>query len=136
MAIPDKRILTRNVRLALADVYGKNPFDATRQINAPLESVLGGLKDVRKSLGKVKTLADSLKALKGLGDKFKPDDLKAQLLDALGVNLFKRNIADIKSELNTIAGMLGFRTRSSIDRLNGMSAYSKYTTQNHVQAVL
>lgn len=117
MALPDKRILSRNVRVGLQQVYGQNPFDAIRNTNTALEAVTDKVKSARLSLGKVKSLADSVNGLKG---KFDVSGLKNDFLDMLGINVFKRNLNNLKSELLGLAEDLGIRTRSSIDRLNDL----------------
>ena len=129
MALPNKRILSRNLRLGLQQVYGQNPFDVMRNTNTSLEAVTDKVKDARVSLGKVKNLINLLKGLQG---KFDTSGLKNDFLDMLGINVFKRNLNNLKAELTGLANDLGIRTRSSIDRLNGLSEYSK----NQVSAAL
>lgn len=122
MAIPSKRILSRNLRLGLQQVYGQNPFDVMRNTNTSLEAITDKVKDARVSLGKVKNLINSLKGLQG---KFDTSGLKNDFLDMLGINVFKRNLANLKAELTGLANDLGIRTRTSIDRLNGLPQPTK-----------
>jgi len=122
MALSDKRILTRNERLNLADVYGADPFKAVSNLNQPIEAVTKRLREVRLSLGKKASQVTSL--VKGLRGMFDATDLKNSLLDKLGVNLFKRNLADLKNELNAWADLLGVKTRGTVDKLNSSSTHA------------
>lgn len=125
MALPDKRILTRNERLNLTDVYGADPFKAVRNLNQPIEAVTKRLNEVRMSLGKKMSQIQGLTSkVKGLRGMFDATDLKNSLLDKLGINLFKRNLADLKNELNAWGDLLGIKTRDTIDKLNSSSTHA------------
>lgn len=115
MAIPENRIQSRNKRLSLAKVYGVNPFDVVRQLNKPLEGVLAKLVDTRTALSSIKDKIDSARDnARGLSGAFDINSLKNTLLDMLGVNVFKRTIANIKQELKAIADLLGIKTKTAI----------------------
>jgi len=122
MALADKRIRSRDNRLTLHDVYGADPFASVRNLNQPIEDVTKTLKEVRLSLGKKVSNAKGL--VKGLRGMFDATSLKDSLMDKLGVTTFKRNIGDLKRELNEWADMLGIKTRGTIDRLNSSSSHT------------
>lgn len=125
MALSDKRILTRNERLNLTDVYGADPFKTVRNLNQPIEAVTKRLNEVRMSLGKkMSQIQGLISNVKGLRGMFDATDLKNSLLDKLGINLFKRNLADLKNELNAWGDLLGIKTRDTIDKLNSSSTHA------------
>lgn len=136
MAILDQRINSRNIRTTLTDVYGVNPFDKVKQLNKPLESVLGGLKDLRRSLGKVQDVLDKFKGIKGQIQSFSMDSITKELVDALGLNIFKQTIDDIKAEAEAIMSMLGINSSSSIDRAYSMSSYATDALQDELDTLL
>lgn len=136
MGILDQRIGSRDLRTTLKDVYGINPFDTVRQLNKPLESVLGKLKDLRRSLGAVQDLVDKFKGIKGAIGSFSLDSLKREILDALGINIFMRTIEDIKAEAEAIMSMLGLNSSASIDRLNSVSDYTVEQWQLQLDNIL
>ena len=121
MSLAEKRVRTRDERLNLEDVYGVDPFSSVRNLNQPIEEVTKTLHEVRMSLGK--KASDAKNLVKGLRGMFDATTLKTSLMDKLGINLFKRNIGDLKSELNEWADLLGVKTRGSIDKLNSSSSH-------------